>query len=204
MKPNGAPPTPSRVRMVRPVFYRSELTGSLAPDLRDLLIGLTTMADDEGWMVWAPSEIAATLYSYQSARRRLRDLERRTIRLVEAGLLTIEPCGCASLPTLKTMHAIKGGEKNTATWGWHFGGHPGGLRSATDQSVSVSGDGSSSSSFSVDGSGSSSSGARDDTPPRDEAGGASAVGIDCGRPTSVHLPTCPALLNPALLRVVGG
>jgi hypothetical protein len=63
------PPTPYRTRVVRPTLYRSERTGSLAPDVRDLLIGLTTMADDEGWMTWAPREIAAMLYPFVSAGR---------------------------------------------------------------------------------------------------------------------------------------
>lgn len=195
---SGAPPTPYRTRQVRPTFYRSELTGSLPPDVRDLLLGLTTMADDEGWMLWRPSELAATIYPYQSTGRRLRDLERRATLLVEAGLVVIKECGCAFLPTLQEHHGHRGGEKTKAIWAWHHASndsHSVGLRSATDDSVSVSGSSSSSSSVSDSGSGSSSSGARgiDD----------SAVCKDCRRPLSVHRADCPVLRNPSLSVVNG-
>src|SRR5262245_20227969 len=89
---SSAPPAPSRVRIIRPQFYRSALTGSLPPDVRDCLIGLTTVADDEGWLLWSPAEIATTIYPYAPARRRAADLERRAGKLQAAGLLVVEEC----------------------------------------------------------------------------------------------------------------
>lgn len=194
----GAPPTPSRVRVVRPGFYRSAATGSLPPDVRDLLIGLTTLSDDEGWLIWQPAELAAWIYPYAPAGKRLRDLERRAARLIDAGLVIVEPCGCAFLPTLKEQHGVKGGNKSTAIWGWHLRHESGQVRTETDESVSGSSSSLGSSLGSV--AGSSSSRAGNSAPPRDGAGDARC--LDCGRPTSVHLPSCPVLVNPALLRVV--
>jgi hypothetical protein len=157
----GAPPAPSRTRMVRPGFYRSSLTGSLPPDCRDLLIGLTTCADDEGWLLWQPSELAAWIYPYAPAAKRLRDLERRAQRLVDAGLVVIKACGCAFLPTLQEHHAVKAGNKTTAVWGWHERHKSLLVSTDTDLSRSESGSESSSGSVSESGSGSSRERARD-------------------------------------------
>lgn len=187
----GSPPAPSRTRLIRPGFYRAEATGSLAPDVRDMLVGLTTMADDEGWLVWHPAEIAASLYPYAPAGRRLRDLERRAGRLVEAELLVIKECGCALLPTLKEHHAVKGGVKLTAIWAWHHT-HSVALHSATETSVSDSVSGSSSSSGSLSDSGSSSSRATNGAA-LSEAAPSSALSTceGCGQATNDHSLRCP-------------
>jgi hypothetical protein len=132
------PPPPSRQRLIRASFYRSGLTGSLAPDVRDLFIGLLTVTDDEGWLLWRPAEIAATVYAYQPARKRQADLERRVKVLVASGLLVIRECGCAVIPTLKEHHGLKGGKPTTAIWAWHQHAHYVPLRSDTEDSLSPS------------------------------------------------------------------
>ena len=151
----GSPPAPSRVRMVRPQFYRSQVTGGLAPDVRDLLIGLTTVADDEGWLLWRTGELAATIYPYAPAKARLRDMERRSRVLIDRGLVIVEPCGCAFLPTLKEHHGVKSGRQTAGIWGWHMGhatrqGMP---RNSEECSSSSSGSSSSSVLVSVSGEG---------------------------------------------------
>ncbi len=165
----SAPPAPSRVRMVRPQFYRAEVTGSLAPDVRDLLIALMTVADDEGWLLWRAAELAATIYTYSPAGRRLRDLERRSGELMDLGLVIVEPCGCAFLPSLKEHHAVKSGRQTAPIWAWHMRhrGIPGNAEECSSSS-------SSSSSGSDKASGSSSSRAREDGVPADARGVAGA------------------------------
>lgn len=154
------PSAPSRVRIVRPSFYRSEATGALPPDVRDLLVGLTTLADDAGWMLWRPGELAAALYPYQPVGRRLRDLERRAARLQADGLVDVRPCGCAHLPSLQRDHSVKGGSHSATVWTWHQG-HDGQVRTATDKSRPSSSSSSSSVKGSSSGSGSDSSRARE-------------------------------------------
>lgn len=200
----AAPPAPSRVRVVRPQFYRSSSTGSLPPDVRDLLIGLTTVTDDEGWLLWSPDELATTIYPYQPSTRRLRDLQRRAERLVSAGLLVIhEECGCAFLPSLKEHHGVKSGRQTSPIWNWHHAhavgrGMP---RNAEERPSSSSSSSSGSGSF--EGSASSSSPARDaGSPPRNGAGGEPWC-LDCKRPVALHAADCPVRANPALLQVVG-
>jgi hypothetical protein len=172
-----APLAPSRVRLIRPQFYRSLTTGPLAPDVRDALLGLTTVADDEGWLLWSPEELAATIYPYAPPRRRVLGLQRRTARLIAAGLLIVEPCGCAHLPTLKANHAVKSGRQTAPVWSYHIGhSHGRGIpRNDAERSSSSSGlvldSDSSSSSFS-------------DLPP------GPGTCEQCHRPTSVHAPTC--------------
>jgi len=131
------PPAPSRVRVVRPQLYRGHTTGSLAPDVRDALVGLTVSTDDEGFLLWNLDELAAAIYPFGSPKRRVADLERRAAKLVDAGLLVIHDCGCAEIPVLRSLFGVKGGAPTKAVWTWHWG-HSGGLRSATDDSVSVS------------------------------------------------------------------
>lgn len=211
----SAPPAPSRVRVVRPQFYRSAVTGSLRPDVRDCLIGLMTVADDEGWLLWSLDELATTMYPYTPPRRRLRDLEARADVLVAAGLLVIETCGCAHLPTLKEHHGIKGGRQTTPIWGWH---QPhavdGRVRTGTAAHVPSSSSVSSSSSSSDSVKASSSSPARANgartaryLAPRGEisrtssparANGAPAVCLDCRRPIATHAADCPVRQNPML------
>lgn len=197
---HGAPPAPSRVRVIRPGFYRSATTGSLAPDVRDCLIGLATVADDMGWLIWSPGEVATTLYAYQAPKRRLRDLERRAEQLAAAGLLVIHSCGCAFLPAMTAQHGMTSGRQTTPVWNWHH--QHAGVRGIPGDAVERPSSSSSSGSGSYEGSESSSSPARDGSPPRhDEASGEPARCLDCGRPTSIHAPTCPTVLYPALAAV---
>lgn len=114
------PPPPSRVRLIRPAFYRSARTGALPPDVRDLMIGLITTVDDEGWLLWRLTELAAALYPYEPPARRLRDIKRRADVLVEAGLVIVHDCGCAFMPTAVRDHGMKGGNHTTAIWAWHM------------------------------------------------------------------------------------
>lgn len=184
----SAPPAPSRVRVIRPAFYRGHATGSLAPDVRDALIGCTTQADDEGWLLWDLDDVATTLYPYLPARRRRIDLERRAERLVEAGLLVIEPCGCAFLPSLKEHHGIKGGRPTSQVWAWHQS-H---VRARAGTSEHAPSSVSSSSSVSSAVQGSSSSRAPATTSPEHPC-------VDCpGGPENSHAKWCVQVRHPQL------
>lgn len=125
MPPTNTPPQhstprmPSRTRLVRPDHWRDEATGRLSPDARDAYLGLSTISDDEGWLLWRPATIAAGLYPYQSPARRERDLARRAEILGTAGLLELHDCGCAHLPRMKRDLAVRGGEKSTAIEEFH-------------------------------------------------------------------------------------
>lgn len=146
------PAAPSRTRLIRPSFYRSAATGGLSAETRDFLLGLTTLADDAGWMLWRPAEIAANLYSYEPPARRSRDVERRAQELVDRNLVRIEPCGCAYLTTLLRDHAAKGGNRSFAISTWHREHVSGSVRTDTQKPVSGLGSDSSSGSDSVVGS----------------------------------------------------
>ena len=195
------PPTaPSRNRLVRPSLYRSSATGPLSPDVRDLLIGLTTVADDEGWLLWNAAEIAATIYAYADPAQRLVDLEVRARELVAAQLLEVHDCGCAYLPTLKDQHGIKGGKPTSQVFAWHHS-HVG-PRGSTWDHVSDSGSGSGS----VSGSSSSSGSDSVSVSPRARSGrprlnGGAAACPDCGQLLPLHAPGCPIAAHPNLLEV---
>jgi hypothetical protein len=130
-------------------------------------VGVTTVADDEGWLRWNLAEIGAALYPYTPPGRRDRGVEKRAARLVDAGLLVIHDCGCAFVPTLKRDHATKSGNQSSAVWAWHSrhrSSQPGPIR--TDPSESVSSSSSASSSSSDADADAGSSRARGALPPR--------------------------------------
>jgi len=98
------------------------------------------VADDEGWLLWSPDEIATTIYPYAAWPERRHELERRAPLLVDADLLVIEPCGCAFLPSLKAQHAVKSGRQTSPIQAWHqsHGARPGMPRNAAEPSGSGS------------------------------------------------------------------
>lgn len=173
---DGEPPAPSRSRVVRPVFFRSSLTGSLPPDVRDLMIGIATVTDDEGWLLWRPEEIAVTVYPYEPTETRLADFHRRADALLERRLIVIEDCGCARMPRLKEHFGMKGGRPTVTVWSFHQSHRSVTAHASTDTSfpVSVSGSASSSVSGAVSGLGSGEGGRCD----------------RCHRPTSDHDLRC--------------
>jgi hypothetical protein len=135
-----------RARLLRPDLLTDEITGRLAPSVLLAYLGLTSRADDAGFLVWHPTALATAVMPYANPSRRIRDMERITDELCRVGLLHLHACGCAELPRVVRDHAMKGGNKSYAVRDWHLAhaetiadGH--GLTD-TDQSVSSSGSGS--------------------------------------------------------------
>lgn len=126
-----APKTPARTRILRPDTFTDEVTGTLAPATLLAYLGLSTRADDAGFLLWRPAALAATIMPYASAGRRQRDLERIGEELVAAGLLRIFDCRCAEMPRMVRDLAIKGGSKTTSVRDWHLAHSP------TDSSIQV-------------------------------------------------------------------
>lgn len=116
------PRMPSHVRLARPDCWRAGATGRLHPDERDCYLGLATLADDAGWLLWRPAEIGASLYGYQPVGRRERDLARRARALEDAGLLVLNECGCALLPRMDDL-ASKGGRPTYPVREYHLAAH---------------------------------------------------------------------------------
>jgi hypothetical protein len=133
--PKDRPRQPSRTRLVRPDLYRDAVTGSLLGAVRDAYLGLATLADDAGLLLFDPPSMAAALYPYLSAGRRARDLERHVATLEAADLLRRLPCGsCAVLPRAERDLVVKGGTPLRQVLEWHQAGHP---ESAPEDYVAV-------------------------------------------------------------------
>lgn len=153
MSPTDQPPRTSiRTRLLRPDLFSDDVTGTLAPATLLAYLGLSTRADDAGFLVWRPATLAAAVMPYGNPSRRGRDLERIATELVEAGLLRILPCGCGELPRMVRDLAVKGGQKSSAIRDWHLAHLPTDLSEdiqiGTDESVPASSSGSSSESLS--------------------------------------------------------
>jgi hypothetical protein len=144
---NHAPRMPVRTRLLRPDIFSDDVTGTLAPSTLLAYLGLSTRADDAGFLVWCPAAIGATLMPYASPGPRERALERIGAELVEAGLLRTFACGCAELPRLVRS-------KTYSVRDWHLAHVPpdSSVQVQTPTAESVSASGSSSGSRSESGS----------------------------------------------------
>lgn len=130
-----------RIRQVRPEFWSDETIGGLSDAEKLFYIGLWTVADDAGWLVWVPAQISALLYPYKRAQRRRKDVEAWVDRLAGAGRVKLYDCGCLEIPSLP-RHQRVAGTLNTKAKDAHEAhvaprGYVG-LRAATSRSPSGS------------------------------------------------------------------
>jgi hypothetical protein len=100
-----------RIRQIRPEFFSDPIVGRLSPDTRLTYIGLWCIADDAGYLPWDVSHLAAIVYPYESVLVRERRMTKSAEALVDAGRVTVYPCGCALIPRLEDHQKI-GGNKS--------------------------------------------------------------------------------------------
>jgi hypothetical protein len=109
---------PSRARLVRPDFFTDETIGKLSHAARLMYVGTWTLADDDGYLDWSLRQVALELFGYDRGRDRL--VARLAHELVEAGRITLLPCGRhARVPTLE-RHRQKGGSLSFAVRDRHL------------------------------------------------------------------------------------
>jgi hypothetical protein len=97
-----------RIRQVRTEFWSDEVVGPLPDAVKLFYIGLWQVADDAGWLTWAPAQIGAILYPYRSAKRRESDIEAWAGALERVHRLRRLDCGCAEIPTLSRHQRVSG------------------------------------------------------------------------------------------------
>jgi hypothetical protein len=100
---------PARTRILRPFLWVDATVAKLSDSAFRLYLGLTTCADDEGWLLWQPSTLSANLYRFRPVGRREAALEKGATELAAAGLLVVLDCGCAYLPYLHRDFRVSGG-----------------------------------------------------------------------------------------------
>lgn len=99
-----------RIRQVKPDFFIDAVVSAWPPAARLFYIGLWTVADDAGWLEWSLPEIGASLFPYETPKRRLVDMTKAAQYLVDSGRLVVHPCGCANIPTLPTHQRVAGNQ----------------------------------------------------------------------------------------------
>lgn len=107
---------------MRPEFWSDALVAAMPPAVRLFYIGLWCVADDYGWFRWNATEIAALLFPYEPARKRLRDVKAWAEPLDTSDRLVLYRCGCACIPTL-LRHQVNGGKKSGTNRDKHIAGH---------------------------------------------------------------------------------
>lgn len=97
-----------RIRQIKPAFWTDSTLAAVSYPARLFYIGLWNVADDSGWIEWSPPAIGATLFPYETPRRREKLMATWTASLVEVGRLTVLECGCACVPTMPRHQRITG------------------------------------------------------------------------------------------------
>jgi hypothetical protein len=97
-----------------------------------LYLGLATLADDHGFLLWRPVAIGAALFPYQETTAREAHLQASASALIDVELLVIHGCGCAQLPRFDRDLAQKGGTRSFSVEEFH-GIH---VRTSTDKFMS--------------------------------------------------------------------
>lgn len=103
------PRMPERTRILRPGLWVEAMVAMLSDFAFRLYLGLMTCADDEGWLLWRPSTLAAHLLRFRPIGRREAALAKGAAELSAAGLLVVHDCGCSYLPYLHRDFRVKGG-----------------------------------------------------------------------------------------------
>ena len=146
-----------RTRLIRPGYWADSRMADLPDGVRLTYMGLWCLADDAGYFDANAREIAAELYRYRSAKARERQVAEHLNRLADVGCFRRLPCGRHGLIPTIPQHRIKGGQQLFTVQKEHDLGCPThsdvGLRSATEESVSLSVTDTSSGSLSDTGSG---------------------------------------------------
>ena len=78
------PRMPERTRILRPGLWVEAMVAMLSDFAFRLYLGLMTCADDEGWLLWRPSTLAAHLLRFRSVSRREAALEKGAAELSAA------------------------------------------------------------------------------------------------------------------------
>jgi hypothetical protein len=127
---------PNRVRLHRPDHWRDETTSRLRPDVRDAYFGLSTLADDAGFLLWRTATLAAARYPFEPTARRESDRVRRASARQAAGLLIVAGCGCAVIPRMRRDMSPRSGITTVAVGDFHVASkHPDAL--PTDDYVAL-------------------------------------------------------------------
>lgn len=93
---------------MRTEFWSDAVVGPLADSIKLFYIGLWQVADDAGWLYWAPRQIAALLYPYKPAKRREADVEKWLAMLADLGRVTLYDCGCVAVTNLQKHQRVSG------------------------------------------------------------------------------------------------
>lgn len=95
---------------MKPDFFTDATVSAWPAAARLFYIGLWTVADDAGWLVWSLPEIGASLFPYETPKRRLADMTKWAEYLTRDGRLVVHDCGCGQIPTLSQHQRIAGNQ----------------------------------------------------------------------------------------------
>jgi hypothetical protein len=130
--PADEPRMPNRTRVLRPSLWIDASTGGLSAEAFRLYLGLATVADDAGYLLWRPDTLAAHFYRFLWPDEREATLKNAAIEILRAGLLEIYDCECIHLPYLKRDLGVHGGNHTFTVEEYHR------AHVSTDKSVLIS------------------------------------------------------------------
>jgi len=104
-----------RIRQIKPAFWGDSKIAELPEPTRLFYVGLWMIADDAGWLRWDAVEVSRDLYGYDGRARRERRVAAMFTALVEAGRVTLHPCGHAQIPTMPEHQHLAALDKQVRT-----------------------------------------------------------------------------------------
>lgn len=107
----------SRIRQIKPAFFKDPEMAALAPSVRLFYIGLWTLADDAGYYHWDVAEVGVELFGFEPRGRRERNAVTYRDALIQEGRVTVW-AGCPHLfiPTFTEHQRFAGPTKRVLTY----------------------------------------------------------------------------------------
>lgn len=105
-----------RIRQVKPEFFADPDMAALPFRCRITYIGLWCVADDAGWFVNDPVQIAGDLYRYDGRKARERWIAEDIAILVSGGFVELPGCRHAVIPTLTRHQRATSGVRRFDKW----------------------------------------------------------------------------------------
>ena len=102
----------SRIRQIKPAFFKDPDMADLSPSVRLFYIGLWTLADDAGYYRWDVAEVGVELYGFDPRHRREAHAIEYRDDLVKARRIEVFPdCPHLFIPTFTEHQRFAGPTK---------------------------------------------------------------------------------------------
>lgn len=107
----------SRIRQIKPAFFKDPDMADLSPSVRLFYIGLWTLADDAGYYRWDVAEVGVELYGFDARHRReAHAIEYRDVLVKAKRVVVFDDCPHLFIPTFVQHQRFAGPTRRVLTY----------------------------------------------------------------------------------------